>query len=98
VTFLLDVSDAAREALRELERDKGLAKRLKAVRKALARLESNPKYPGLRSHRFFSLSGPNGEDVFVSYAEQNTPAAYRVLWCYGPREGVITILAVVPHP
>jgi len=84
--------------LRELERDKGLAKRLNAVRKALARLEANPKYPALRSHRFFSLSGPNGEDVYVSYAEQNTPAAYRVLWCYGPGKGVITILAVVPHP
>jgi hypothetical protein len=98
VPFFLEVSNEARAALRALERDKGLAKRLKAVRKALSRLEADPRYPALRSHRFYSLEGPAGEDVFVSYAEQGTPAAYRVIWCYGPGKDVIAILAIVAHP
>jgi hypothetical protein len=98
VPFLLDVSDEARKAIRKLERDKGLAKRLKAVRKALRLLEMDPKYPALQSHRFKSLRGPHGEDAYVSYAEQNTPAAYRIIWCYGSTKELITILAIIPHP
>jgi hypothetical protein len=42
------------------------------------------------------LRGPNGEDVWESYAENKTPAAFRVFWCYGA--GVITILAIIAHP
>ena len=82
--FALLFTREARANLDDLERDAGLAKRLKAVQKTLALLESNPKHPGLQSHKFRSLSGPKGEDVFEVYAEQATPAAYRVFWCYGP--------------
>ena len=96
--FSILVTDEARENLRELEQDSGLAKRLKAVRKTLAQLESNPRHPGLQTHKFQSLVGPNGEDVFEAYAEQGTPAAYRVFWFYGPAKGQITILAITPHP
>ena len=88
----------ARDALRGLEHDGGLAKRLKAVRKTLAQLESNPRHPGLQTHKLQSISGPNGEDVFGAYAEQGTPAAYRVFWCYGPAKGQITILTITSHP
>jgi hypothetical protein len=84
--------------MERLERDRGLAKRLRAVRKTLGRLQMNPRHPGLRSHEFDSMSGTRGERVFESYAEQNTPAAYRVFWHYGPAKGQITIVAITSHP
>ena len=96
--FSLFVLDEARDALRELERDGGLAKRLKAVRKTLRQLESNPRHPGMQTHKLQSVSGPNGEEVFEAYAEQGTPAAYRVFWCYGPAKGQITIVTITSHP
>lgn len=96
--FSIVFSVVAAEQLARVERDHGLAKRLKAVRKTIGRLETDPRHPALQSHRFSSIAGPNGEDAFVSYAEQKTPAAYRVIWCYGPGKGKITILAIVPHP
>jgi len=98
VPFSIIFSVAAAAQLRRLEKDRGLAKRLKAVRKTIGRLEVDPRHPALQSHRFVSLSGPNGEEVFVSYAEQDTPAAYRVFWFYGPEKGQITILAIARHP
>jgi len=97
VGFSLFLTEEARGVLRNLERDVGLSKRLKAVRKTLLLLESNPRHPGLRTHKFQSLAGPNGEEVFEAYAEQGTPAAYRVFWCYGPEKGQITVLAIARH-
>jgi hypothetical protein len=94
---LVFTAEAARH-LEELERDRGLAKRLKAVRRNLARLESDPHHPGLRSYEFKSLSGSYGLKVFESYAEQDTPAAYRVFWHYGPGKERLTIIAITPHP
>ena len=96
-SFSLVFTAAAAEHLEQLERDSGLAKRLKAVRKTLARLETEPRDPGLRSHEFKSLSS-QGKKVFESYAEQDTPAAYRVFWHYGPKEGQLTIIAITSHP
>lgn len=96
--FELRWTAEAVENLRELERDKGLAKRLKAVRKTLGFLETIPRHPGLNTRKFESLIGPRGEAVFEAYAESNTPAAYRIFWHYGPGKGVITIIAITPHP
>ena len=31
-------------------------------------------------------------------AENNTPAAYRIFWFYGPGKKEITIIAITPHP
>jgi hypothetical protein len=98
VPFSIIFSVAAAAQLRQLEKDRGLAKRLKAVRKTIGHLEVDPRHPALQSHRFVSLSGPNGEEAFVSYAEQDTPAAYRVIWCYGPNRGQITVIAITKHP
>ena len=97
MAFTLFLTDEARSGLRRLETDAGLAKRLKAVRKTLALLEANPRHPGLRTHKFQSLVGPGGAEVFEAYAEQATPAAYRVFWCYGPEKGQITVIAVTRH-
>jgi len=98
VLFAIVFSTKAADQLHRLEEERGLAKRLKAVRKTIARLETDPRHPALQSHRFVSLAGPNGEEAYESYAEQDTPAAYRIIWCYGPAKGQITILAITRHP
>jgi hypothetical protein len=101
LAFSIVFSASAADQLKRLEKDRGLAKRLKAVRKTLGRLEIDPRHPGLQSHKVQSLSGPSGEEafeVYAVYAEQNTPAAYRVFWYYGPTPGKITILAITSHP
>ena len=98
MSFALVFATAAAGQLERLERDRGLSKRLKAVRKTLGQLEIDPRHPGLQSHEFDSMSGILGEKVFESYAEQNTPAAYRVFWHYGPATGQITIAAITSHP
>lgn len=69
---------------------------MKAVRKTLALMEGDPQAPGLHTYEYRSLKGAKGEKVFESYVETRTAA--RVFWCYGPREGYITILAVVAYP
>jgi len=96
--FEIFIADEAGEQLERLRKDKGLVKRYKAVSKAIKLLASNPRHKSLRTHEYTSLKGPSGEKVFEAYAEQSTPAAYRVFWCYGPEANQITILAITPHP
>jgi hypothetical protein len=36
--------------------------------------------------------------MFEAYAQNDTPGAYRIMWCYGPGKGEITIVAITPHP
>ena len=96
--FTLDFLAESKAQLENLGRDSGRAKRLKAVRKALAQLQRNPRHPGLQTHKFQDLKGPRGEEVFEAYAENRTPGAYRIIWHYGPGPRVITILAIIPHP
>jgi len=98
MSFALKFTDEAVSNLKRLEEDNSLAKRFKAVRKALAYLETNPRHPGLNTHKFTSLSGPKGEEVFEAYAENKTSAAYRIFWFYGPEKKEITVLAITPHP
>jgi len=96
--FKLLFTDQASATLDDLEKNKSLSKRFKAVRKALGYLETNPRHPGLNTHKYDSISGHNGEEVFEAYAENKTPAAYRIFWYYGPDKNKITILAITPHP
>ncbi|MHB8829348.1 MAG: type II toxin-antitoxin system RelE family toxin [Syntrophales bacterium] len=96
--FEIILTARARKQWEELKADRGQEKRLQAVRKSLGFLSENPRHPGLRTHEFTSLKGPQGEKVFEAYAEQSTPAAYRVFWYYGPQESQITIIAITPHP
>jgi ribosomal protein L1 len=78
-------------------KDEGL---FKQVRKCIQQLQINPRHPSLQTHEFVSLPHPYHKDqkVFVAYAQQNTPAAYRVFWCYGPDKKNLTIIATKPHP
>jgi hypothetical protein len=72
----------------------------KQVSKCIQLLQQNPRHPGLQTHEFESMPNPYAKDqkVFVAYAQQSTPGAYRVFWCYGPGKGEITIIAITPHP
>jgi len=96
--FEILITDQAGEKLAELKMGKGLSKRYKAVSKAIKLLPENPRHPSLMTHEFTSLKGSYGEKVFDAYAEQSTPAAYRIFWCYGPEPQQITIVAITPHP
>ncbi|GAN34874.1 MAG: hypothetical protein DYG83_09230 [Candidatus Brocadia sp. AMX2] len=95
--FEIFLTNHAREQLDQLKTDKGLFKRYKAVKKAIQFLSQNPRHPGLQTHEFTTLKGPKGEKVFEAYAEQSTPAAYRIFWYYGPDKNQITIIAITPH-
>ena len=96
--FKLLFTPQAQSAFRTLGKDPNLAKRLRAVRKTLGLLETNPRHPGLQTHEYSKLAGPRGQKVFEAYAENQIPAAFRVFWCYGPSRGEITIIAITPHP
>lgn len=96
--FKIGFAGRGRDDLRALEINPTFAKRLKAVKAALGKLQINPRHPGLNTHKYSTLRGENGEEVFEAYAENNTPGAYRIFWHYGPSKDVITIIAITPHP
>lgn len=73
-------------------------KRYRALKKTIKFLAMNPRHPSLQTHEYMSLKGPNGEKIFGAYAEQKTPAAYRVFWYYGSSQNIITIFAITSHP
>ena len=85
------------EEFASLRQHKSMAVRVKAIDKTLKFL-SNPRHPGLQTHEFTSLKGADGEKIFEAYAQQNTPAAYRVFWHYGPGRNEITVIAFTAHP
>jgi hypothetical protein len=81
------------------------ATKLKKVQRALARLEQDPRYPGLNSHQYENFPSAPKAKVWDSYVENKTPSAWRIFWTYGPNEtaggteiAVITVLAITPHP
>jgi len=98
MSFSLKFTLQAEADLDALEADESKQKRLKAVRKSLGYLETNPRHPSLNTHKYSALSGANGEEIFEAYAENKTPAAYRIFWFYGPEKKEITIIAITPHP
>ena len=87
MSFFLSFTLSAKQTLKELKETKHLEKRFKAVAKALHYLAENPRHPSLQTHQYSSLWGPDGEKVFEAYAEQDTPAAYRIFFFMGDREG-----------
>jgi hypothetical protein len=84
--------------------NKDEARLFKKLSKVISFLENNPAHNSLNSHEIGELSARYskqiGKDVKVwqSYIENNTPAAGRLYWCYGPVRGVITIIGLEPHP
>ena len=91
--------EAGRDApgRRKSSKDEGL---FKQVNKALRLLRENPKHPSLSAHSYDSIPHPwdKKQKVWGAYAQNHTPGAYRIFWCYGPKKGEITIIAITPHP
>jgi hypothetical protein len=96
VDFRLVFSTEARDTFLHLKATD--VKRCQKVQKILAYMETNLRHPSLKTHKYDSLTGPNKEDVFEAYVENNTPGAWRIFWYYGPDKSMITILAITPHP
>jgi hypothetical protein len=108
-TFSLRFTTKAKGDLKALEADPAQAQHVNAVRKALGLMETNLRHPSLNTHKYDSLVGARGEDVFEAYAENATSGAWRIFWHYGPDETegtgkkarripVITVVAITPHP
>ena len=70
----------------------------KKLGNALKKLSQDPKYPGLQSHEIQALTARYGMKVWESYLENNTPAAARIFWVYGPEQNDITVIGLEPHP
>ncbi len=97
-TFELLWTDQAEEQFLELRRN-GPKEKFAKVSKSLEILtERGPKYPSLHSHKYQSIKGPGGEDVWESYVENKTAGAWRIWWMYGPRPNVITLIMLGKHP
>ncbi len=89
-----DFSKRKQRGLLNKEEEKFFRKLLKA----LGYLAIDPRHNSLASHEITNLSRKHGLKIFQSYLENNTPAAGRLFWAYGPDKGDITVLAIEPHP
>jgi hypothetical protein len=98
VVFRLRLSSEAKAVLAELETDASFEQKLRKVRRCLGQVQVNPRHPGLAAHKFRSLTGPSGQEVWEVYVENRTPSAWRVWFWYGPDRDTITILTIGPHP
>ena len=87
---------AARKQQGKLGRDE--EKFFKKLVKALGYLAENPRHNSLASHEIDALTAKYGLKIFQSYLENNTPAAGRIFWAYGPDKKDITVPAIEPHP
>jgi len=98
--FALVFTRRAQEELDRLEDSLRYAGLVKQIKKTLGFLQINPRHPSLQTHVFHALEHPYDPDekVFEAYVQQQTPAAYRLFWCYGPEKGHITVIAITPHP
>ena len=90
--------NALRAKVKSKQANKTEQKRYKQMGKALRLLSENPRYPGLHSHEITALTARYGMKVWESYLENNTPAAGRIFWVYGPEQGDITVIGLEPHP
>lgn len=94
-------STAAENRSRDRKAEASKAEGLfKQVEKCVRLLLEDPRHPGLHTHPYDSIEHPydKREEVFEAYAQNKTPGAYRVFWCYGPEKGEITIIAITAHP
>jgi hypothetical protein len=89
--------NASRKVRTKSSKQEGL---FKQVAKAVRQLAANPRHNSLSTHEYDSLAHPFDPEgkVFEAYAQNKTPGAYRIFWCYGPEKGEITVIAITPHP
>lgn len=97
-------TDEALETLAQLQADPARSGLLDQVRKTLGLLETNLRHPSLQTHEHHRMSREVGQKVFEAYAQQKTPAAYRVFFVYGPDIKVgnknvprLTVVSIARH-
>ncbi len=95
--FNIIFTPKVRDEMHEFKQDHAMERHLKEIHKALDFLSHNPRYPGLHTHKYH-MEGKNGEEIFESYAENDTPGAYRIFWHYGPNKEEITVIDIAHHP
>ena len=63
-------------------------------------MQTNLRHPGLATHVFHGAVAPDGGKVFEAYAQNHTPGAFRIFWCYvqPPPRDTILILSITEHP
>ena len=98
--FGLVFTRSAQRVLDELDGSPRHAGLVKQIKKSLGYLQHDPKHPSLHTHPYSSIEHPYHphEKVFEAYAQNRTPSAYRIFWCYGPNKAQITVIAITPHP
>lgn len=102
----LRFTKTADQQLSMLEKTPSLKGVLKQVNKTLGYLETNLEAKSLQTHPHHYLTSRYKIPIFESYAQHNTPGAYRVYWHYGPDEEasggkripVITVVDIMPDP
>jgi len=95
MAFKLSFTDEAKGQLESLKSD---PKKLKKVRKCLGMVETDPKHPGLRSHKYSQMKSDDNKGVFESYVEKHSTGVWRVFWIYGPESIEITVKSITGHP
>jgi hypothetical protein len=99
VAFKLAFGPNAVAVMSRLRADQAQAKRLKAVEKALGLMQVSLRHQALNTHKYEGTKCPHKMDLFEAYAENSTPGAYRIFFCYDPdlRETLL-IVDVCAHP
>lgn len=71
--FVFEFTENAQEDLDTLLQTNSKKAARKAVHEALKKMRKNIRHPSLNTHKYDEIQGPHGEDVFESYAQNNTP-------------------------
>jgi hypothetical protein len=98
IQFELRFTPEADSQLTLLEESPDLEAECNAVKKCLGYMQVNLRHHSLETHKLENLCTKMGEEIFEAYAQNKTPGAYRIIWHYGPGKGIITIVAITPHP
>lgn len=96
--FDIHFDDHALKEIKSLKNNPSQKKQYKAVLKVIKIMQTNLRHPSLNTHKFKGAINEYGKDIFESYAQNKTPGAYRVFWCYGPCKRDITIIKICKHP
>lgn len=96
--FRLHLTPECKAQIAAVAADPNLAGLEFQIKAAITKLLHDPKYKGLNTHRFSSLSEKYHGEIWESYIQNHTSGAWRMFWRYGPEEKDITLLLVTPHP
>ena len=86
--FILVIPQSFEKKLKKLEPSV-----LKAAKKTIKLLATQPRHPSLNTHKVNQAHGDFGGDVFEAYVTMK----YRLTWEYGPDQGMITLRNIDNH-